>query len=75
MGFAQGPGSLTSSTAIGGGSVQMVTPIRVVATQGGAPTVLEFFGVFNAQLVPEPGSALLLLCGAAPLLLLGRGRH
>jgi hypothetical protein len=75
MGFARGPGALTSSTAVPGGSVQMVTPIRVTATQGDLTTVLDLFGVFSAQLVPEPASGALLLSGAAGLLLLGRARH
>ncbi len=75
MGFAQGPGSLTSSTAIPGGSLQMVTPIQVIATQGGVPLVIDFFGVFTAQLVPEPDSGLLLLSGAVALKLLRRARR
>ena len=75
MGSAMGPGGLTSSTALGGGTVQMVSPIRVTTTSGGPPTSLGFFGVFNAQMVPEPGAALMLVSGAGALLLLGQARR
>lgn len=71
QGTAAGFGGLTSSTAAGSGMVQLVTPIQVVA--GGIK--LGFFGNYDVQFAPEPGSGLLLLAGAAGMLLLGRARR
>lgn len=75
-GTARGSASLPSSTAVGMGVVQMVTPIIVTATSGGGtPTTLDLFGVLDVQLMPEPGRGALLGAGAAVMACLGWARR
>ena len=74
-GFARGPGAATSSTALSGGEVQLVTPIQVTATSVLGSTVIGLFATYNLQLAPEPGKGALLMAGAVAMLLLGRCRR
>ena len=53
----------------------MVTPVTVTTTNTAGTTVLDLFGIFNVQMVPEPGSAWLLAFGVGAVLLLGRARR
>jgi hypothetical protein len=79
MGFAHGPSSNTSTTALTGGVLQLVTASQVV-TQGlpggsnpnGDPS--GQIHTLRLEFIPEPGLALLLGSGAAGLALLGRKR-
>jgi hypothetical protein len=73
MGFAHGPASATSSTAMLSGSLLLVTPIFVSTNIAGS-AVVPAFGFLNVHFVPEPGTLGLLGSGVASLLLLGRGR-
>jgi hypothetical protein len=79
MGFAHGPASLTSSTALPGGVLQLVTASQVIAVgipNSPAPDG-EPSGQFNTlrlEFIPEPGLLLLLGSGAAGMALLGRKR-
>ncbi len=61
-GYAQGPLGNVGTTALPGGVLQMVTPIRV---QTNLPEVGNFdsFAAMRLEFVPEPGSALLLGLG------------
>jgi len=73
MGFARGPASNTSSTALTSGTVQLVTPI-FVSTNIPASPVIGAFGVLNLHFVPEPGTLALLLFGIAGCAALGKRR-
>ncbi len=72
-GFAHGPASGTSNTALPSGVLQLVTPfpiwtnIRPEPTLGSATLTLHF--------LPEPTTALLLTIAAAALAAAGRRRH
>ncbi len=75
QGFAHGPASATSSTAMQSGVVQLVTPM-IMATNLGAPhTTVPMFGVLRLHLGPEPGTALLVGGGLALLGIVGRNRR
>jgi hypothetical protein len=75
-GTAHGSASQASSTAIGMGVVQMVTPITVtVASSGGTPATLDLFGVLDVQFMPEPQRGALLGVGAAGMAALGWARR
>ena len=63
-GFAHGAASLTGSTGLPGGSLQLVTPIRVTSNQG---SELAAFGRLRVRFLPEPGVSLLLAAGCLGL--------
>jgi hypothetical protein len=74
QGFAHGPMS-ASTTANPSGVVQLVTPTRVTFTNLGKLTGDHaLFTTMRLHFIPEPGQLLLLGCGAAALLVVGRGR-
>jgi hypothetical protein len=66
MGAAHGPGSLTSSTALSSGVVELVTPI-FISTGIAASVVLPAFAFLTIHFVPEPGVLALVLVGLAAL--------
>jgi membrane protease YdiL (CAAX protease family) len=70
-GWRHGPFSFTSSTALAGGSLSLVTPVRVTSSDS---QDLTFFSRLTVRLVPEPEQALLLLSGVSGLALIGRSR-
>jgi hypothetical protein len=77
MGLVHGPASATSSTANPSGVANLVTPI-FVSTNISASAVVPAFGFLNlhfGEVVPEPGTALLLGSGIAGLVLYGRSRR
>jgi len=74
-GFAHGPSSNTSSTALPSGVVQFITPMQVVTNlQQGSNLKIALFGYLKIHFIPEPGMLLLLGSGVAGLVLLGRHR-
>lgn len=74
-GFAHGPASMTSSTALTSGVVQLINPIQVT-TLGipGQNDRISLFASLTIHFVPEPGILLLLGSGIAGLVMLGRHR-
>jgi len=74
-GFAHGPSSITTSTALPSGVVQAITPMQVVTNlQLGSNLKIALFGFLTIHFIPEPGMLLLLGSGVAGLVLLGRHR-
>lgn len=74
-GFAHGPASGTSSTALTGALVQFVTPLQV--TTIGIPgnnDKIALFGRLTLHFIPEPTLLVMLGVGAAGLAVLGRRR-
>ena len=71
FGSAHGPASFTGSTALPGGSIQLVTPVRIESL-GTPPSV--GFAALRIELVPEPRLPVL-LGAAASLLFLGAWRR
>jgi len=74
-GFVHGPASLTSSTAVTSGVVQLVTANQTTVV--GVPGNSDLNGQINRLVLhftPEPGVLLLLGAGAAGLVVLGRSR-
>jgi hypothetical protein len=79
MGFAHGPLSLTSSTALPSGVLQLVTASQIISKglPGGTDPNGDPSGQINTlrlEFIPEPGLLLLLGSGAAGMALLGRKR-
>jgi hypothetical protein len=75
MGFAHGPSTNTTSTALPSGVVQAITPMQVVTNlTNGSNQKIALFGFLTIHFVPEPGMLLLLGSGVAGLVLLGRHR-
>jgi hypothetical protein len=73
-GFVHGPASGGAATAaVAGGSLQLVTPIRIQTNLVTSPE-LPAFGILTLTFVPEPGTLLLVAAGAAGLAALGRSR-
>jgi hypothetical protein len=70
-GWLHGPASFTQSTALPGGALSLVTPLRVVSEQG---RYYQGFGRLTLRLVPEPGRGFLLGSGALALVVLARRR-
>lgn len=71
QGWRHGAGSFTSSTALPGGALSLVTPLQITSDAG---QELALFARWTARFVPEPGWGLLVGAGAAGLLLLTRPR-
>ncbi len=71
-GFAHGPVSGSSSTAMGGGVIQIVTPslIKSSLASSGTPVLTAL----RIKFVPEPGQMMLLIPGVIGLALLARRR-
>jgi hypothetical protein len=65
-GFAHGPASLTGSTALPGGVLGLVTPIRIATTLPGFED-LDSWALLQITFVPEPSTALLLGVGLVGL--------
>jgi hypothetical protein len=63
-GFAHGVGSVTGSTGLPGGMLQLVTPIRITSSQN---SDLAGFGRLRVRFLPEPGWLVLLAAGLAGL--------
>jgi hypothetical protein len=70
-GWRHGPFTFTSSTALAGGSLSLVTPTRVTSSDS---QELTFLSRLTVRFIPEPEQALLLVSGISGLLLIGRGR-
>jgi hypothetical protein len=71
MGFAHGPVSNASSTALPGGTISLVTPVFVSVSLDSFP-VIPVFSRLTIEFVPEPSTFLLLGAGVAALGALGR---
>ena len=74
QGFAHGPASNTSSTALPSGVVQFVTPLVMATNLAPPDTIVPIFGVLRLHFVPEPGATLQLVVGVAFLTLIGHRR-
>ncbi len=70
-GWLHGPASFTTSTAVSGGALSLVTPLRITSNLG---TPLGAFGRLTLRFVPEPGLLLLMGSGLLGLAILGRTR-
>jgi hypothetical protein len=68
QGWLHGAGSFTSSTALPGGALSLVTPLRIISDAG---QELALFARLSLRFVPEPGFALLLGAGVAGLAWIG----
>ena len=66
-GFVHGAGSVTGSTGVPGGMLQLVTPIRIISNQG---SEMAAFGRLTVRFLPEPGWLVLLAAGLVGLGLL-----
>lgn len=73
-GFARGPLSGVSSTAMPGGLVRLVTPILITTGLDAFPLV-PAFGILTVQFVPEPGTLVLLSSGIVALVAFGRSQR
>ena len=75
MGFAHGPASLTSSTALPSGVVQLVNAAQVNAVGiPGNDDLSVQLNTLRIEFIPEPGVLLLLGSGAIGMAMLGRRR-
>jgi hypothetical protein len=70
-GWVHGAFSFSSSTALSGGSLSLVTPVRVMS---GTDPGIGFFTRLTIRFIPEPGWLLLLGSGLLGLVALGRSR-
>lgn len=70
-GSAHGALSFTTSTALPGGAFSVVTPLRVISSNGSA---FDLFARLSVRFVPEPRVELLLAAGVLALIAIGR-RH
>jgi hypothetical protein len=73
-GFAHGPASLTSNTALESGVIQLVTASKVFTSLTDTFPELPVVGILNLHIVPEPGTLLLLGSGVFGLAAMGRRR-
>jgi hypothetical protein len=74
-GFAHGPASLTSSTALPSGMVQFVSPSQLSTNiTSGSSELISLLLTIRVHFIPEPGILLLIGSGVAGLALLGRSR-
>ena len=73
-GWVHGPGSFTGSTALTGGALSVVTPVRVSGSSLETGSAFNTIARLQIRFVPEPRRWLLLVPGAAGLALLGRSR-
>jgi hypothetical protein len=71
MGFAHGPLSNASTTALAGGRISLVTPVFISISLDSFP-VVPYFSRLTIDFVPEPSTLLLLGAGVAALGVLGR---
>jgi hypothetical protein len=71
-GYARGPGSQTSSTAMPSGEIQLVTPIRILTNLPGDFAAIDAFGVLTLHFIPEPTTIALLGGGLIATAALGR---
>jgi len=74
QGFAHGPASGTSNTALISGVIQLVTPARVETSLGSPDHVQAWSAQLRLHFIPEPEMLLLLGSAVAGLFLLGRSR-
>jgi membrane protease YdiL (CAAX protease family) len=70
-GWVHGPFSLSTTAALTGGAVSLVTPMRIRSGDG---RQIPAFGRLTLRFVPEPDRPLLLALGIAGLCCLGRKR-
>jgi len=74
-GFAHGPSTSTTSTALPSGTVQLITPMQVVTNlTNGSNQKISFWAHVDPHFIPEPRMLPLFGSGIAGLLLLGRRR-
>ena len=75
-GYAHGPASATSSTALNGGVIQLVSPTQLhnMGILGGNHDTIALFTTLTVTFLPEPGLLLLLGSGVVGLALIGRSR-
>jgi hypothetical protein len=72
MGFAHGPASNATSTALPGGRISLVTPIFLSTGLSLGDPTFPLFARVTIDFVPEPSTLLLLSAGVAALAALGR---
>jgi hypothetical protein len=73
-GHVHGPASFTGSTALTGGELQLVTPVRI-SHSGTAPPLPSGFARLRVRFLPEPGWLLGVASGLAGLVLIARRRR
>ena len=73
MGFAHGPASAASTTALPSGQIRLVTPI-FVSTNIGSSAIIPSWGILTLHFVPEPTTMVLVSGGLVLLAGVGRAR-